>query len=424
MKIERKAKFILHKRKADETKNLLLRFRISMRGQKPIDIMTGKHIDLCDWDETQQRALGNSAEAKSINLLIAKWTNLIEDIFSRYELIEQRTPKPEEVKDLFNDYIGRPTALTRILDSDGKVLTVFDKFTASVGIQNEWTASTYEKFATVRKHLEEFDPELMMSDVDTYTMEKYLAHLHKLKLANTTIAKNLSFVRWFFRWAATNGIYKGNIHETFKPRLKGTSVDSREIIYLTQEEIKKLQEHQFTAKEEALERVCDVFLFCCFTGLRYSDAAKLKRTDVKNGYVSVVTKKTVDALKIELNRHSKAILDKYRDKKFPGGLALPVISNEKMNEHLKVLGQVCGLDDPTRIVYFKGATRYEEVYPKWALLTTHCARRTFVVTALQLGIPAEVVMKWTGHANFQTMKPYIAIVDTLKEKSMALFDGI
>ncbi|PDP75522.1 hypothetical protein CLI79_03355 [Porphyromonas gingivalis] len=95
-----------------------------------------------------------------------------------------------------------------------------------------------------------------------------------------------------------------------------------------------------------------------------------------------------------------------------------------MNAHLKTLGQVVGLDEPTRIVFFKGNQRYEEVYPKWYLLTTHVGRRTFVVTALQLGIPVEVIMRWTGHSSFEAMKPYAKIVDELKEKSMAKFDSL
>ena len=150
----------------------------------------------------------------------------------------------------------------------------------------------------------------------------------------------------------------------------------------------------------------------------------MKRSDIKDGFIVVVTKKTVDGLRIELNKHSQAILDKYKDMKFPKDLALPVISNVKMNARLKILGQVCGIDEPTRIVYFQGGVRHEEVFPKWALLTTHCGRRTFVVTALQLGIPSEVIMKWTGHNDFSAMKPYVKIVDELKAKAMSRFDGL
>ena len=243
-------------------------------------------------------------------------------------------------------------------------------------------------------------------------------------MRNTTIAKHLAFVRWFLRWAANKGYYNGTSHNTFKPKIKGINGNSKEIIYLTQDEIKTLENHQFLPTQASLERVRDVFLFSCFTGLRYSDVAKLKRTDIKDGFIEVVTKKTNDGLRIELNKHSQAILDKYKDFAFRGDLALPVISNVKMNEALKVLGRVCGIDDPTRIVYFQGNKRMEQVLPKWALLTTHCGRRTFVVTALQLGIPSEVIMKWTGHSNFSAMKPYVKIVDELKARAMTKFDDL
>lgn len=73
---------------------------------------------------------------------------------------------------------------------------------------------------------------------------------------------------------------------------------------------------------------------------------------------------------------------------------------------------------------FRGSQRVEEVIPKCDLISTHTARRTFVVTALTLGVPAEVVMRWTGHADWSSMRPYVAIVDELKKKEMGRFDGI
>ena len=292
-----------------------------------------------------------------------------------------------------------------------------------MGKQNQWTVSTYEKFAAIRRHLKDFDPILSFPQIDDSKMQEYFQFLNKKEMRNTTIAKHLAFVRWFLRWAANKGYYNGTSHNTFKPKIKGIDGNSKEIIYLTQDEIKTLENHQFLPTQASLERVRDVFLFSCFTGLRYSDVAKLKRTDIKDGFIEVVTKKTNDGLRIELNKHSQAILDKYKDFAFRGDLALPVISNVKMNEALKVLGQVCGIDEPTRIVYFQGNQRMEQVLPKWALLTTHCGRRTFVVTALQLGIPSEVIMKWTGHSNFSAMKPYVKIVDELKARAMTKFDS-
>jgi integrase len=204
--------------------------------------------------------------------------------------------------------------------------------------------------------------------------------------------------------------------------LKGTSVESKEIIYLEKDEVKRLEDMTFNESQAALERVRDVFLFCCFTGLRYSDVKKLTRYDIRDGVIVFVTKKTVDGIRVELNKHSQAILDKYKDVPFPGHAALPVISNEKMNAHLKDLGKLAGLDTPTRVVWFVKNVRHEELFPKWQLMTTHVARRTFVVNALRLGIPPEVIMRWTGHSSFESMKPYMKIIDEVKRTAMSKFD--
>ena len=94
-----------------------------------------------------------------------------------------------------------------------------------------------------------------------------------------------------------------------------------------------------------------------------------------------------------------------------------------INENLKEMGKEAGLTTPQRIVYFMGNQRHEEVLPKYALLTTHCGRRTFIVNALRLGVPAEVIMKRTGHSDYKAMKPYIKIVDKLKASEMEKFDN-
>lgn len=422
MFIKRIIRFILHKRKTSYITALAIRMRVTLKGERPFDFPLGRKVDLDKWDADAERVVADAIDATEINRTIEEYKSLINEVFARYELLEKRIPTPQEVKDLFNDMIGKAS----LLDESGNLdlWNVFDLFTEQVGEKNQWTPSTFQKFRTLRHHLKSFCPTLSFPSLTEEKLQDFVAYYYKKDFRNTTISKQLAFLRWFLRWAAQKGYYNGDLHDTFKPKLKGISVDSKEIIYLSQEEVKQLQDFQFQPIQEALERVRDVFLFQCFTGLRYSDVAKLRRSDVKKGIVHVVTKKTVDGLRIELNKHSQAILDKYKDCTFPGDKALPVISNEKMNAHLKTLGQVVGLDEPTRIVYFKGNQRHEEVYPKWYLLTTHVGRRTFVVTALQLGIPVEVIMRWTGHSNFEAMKPYAKIVDELKEKSMSKFDTL
>ena len=174
----------------------------------------------------------------------------------------------------------------------------------------------------------------------------------------------------------------------------------------------------------AWRTVRDVFLFCCFTSLRYSDVRNLKRSDVKSDHIEVTTVKTADSLSIELNKYSKAILEKYKDIHFENHMALPVISNQKMNDYLKELGELAEINEPIRETYYKGNERIDEVTPKYALLSTHAGRRTFICNALALGIPAQVVMKWTGHSDYKAMKPYIDIADDIKANAMNKFNQL
>ncbi|PXV59980.1 phage integrase family protein [Dysgonomonas alginatilytica] len=150
----------------------------------------------------------------------------------------------------------------------------------------------------------------------------------------------------------------------------------------------------------------------------------LKRTDVKENHIEVTTVKTADSLIIELNNHSKGILEKYKDVHFEHNKVLPVITTQKVNDYLKELGELAGIDEPVRETYYKGNRRIDEVTPKYALLSTHAGRRTFICNALSLGIPAQVVMKWTGHSDYKAMKPYIDIADDIKANAMSKFDQL
>ena len=169
-----------------------------------------------------------------------------------------------------------------------------------------------------------------------------------------------------------------------------------------------------------LEKIRDVFLFQCFTGLRHSDVYNLKKANVKESYIEVTTIKTSENLIIELNQQSKKILEKYKD--IEGEKALPVISNQKMNDYLKELAELAGINDLVTTTYYKGNVRFEETTPKYALLGTHAGRRTFVCNALALGIPPNIVMKWTGHSDYKSMKPYIDIADEMKASAMDKFN--
>lgn len=133
---------------------------------------------------------------------------------------------------------------------------------------------------------------------------------------------------------------------------------------MTRKEQEMLRDYQIPNSKQYLERVRDVFFCCCFTGLKYSDAYNLRRSDIKDDHIEITTIKTTDHLRIELNKHSRALLDKYKGIPFKDDKALPVISNQKMNEYLKELCELAHIDTPIHITYYRGQKRIDETYPK------------------------------------------------------------
>ena len=129
-------------------------------------------------------------------------------------------------------------------------------------------------------------------------------------MKNTSVDKQLDFLRWFFRWTLAKRFHDVNDFETFRPKLKKTQ---NRVVFLTKDELEKLKKYVAPEDRKNLERVRDVFLFQCCTGLRYSDVFNLRRCDVHEDHIDVTTIKTNDTLRIELNEESKSILDRYKN---------------------------------------------------------------------------------------------------------------
>ena len=428
MNIKRNIIFTLESRKKDGVlivENVPIRMRVNF-ASKRIEFTTGYRIDAAKWDSDKQRVRNGCTNklkqsASEINASLLGYYTEVQEIFKKFE-VEDIMPTPEQIKEAFNALHKPIEEVKQRKSTPNAFYKAFDEFVRDCGRQNDWTDSTYEKFAAVKNHLMNFRDGLTFEFFDEKGLNDYVTYLRDVKeMRNSTIGKQLSFLKWFLRWAFKKGVHQNNAYDSYKPKLKSTQ---KKIIFLTWEELNKLREFEIPAAKQALDRVRDVFLFQCFTGLRYSDVFNLRRSDIKGDHIEVTTVKTSDSLIIELNKHSKAILDKYKDVAFEDNKVLPVITNQKMNDYLKELAELADIDEPIRQTYYKGNERIDEVTPKYALLGTHAGRRTFICNALALGIPPQVVMKWTGHSDYKAMKPYIDIADDIKANAMSKFNQL
>ena len=428
MNIKRNIIFSLESRKKNGVpivENVPIRMRVIFASQR-IEFTTGYRIDAAKWDADKQRVKPGCTNklkqsASEINTDLLRYYTEIQNIFKEFE-VQGTMPTTAQVKEAFNSLHSEKREEEPQKPLTFAPMEVFGEFIKECGTQNGWSDATYEKFAAVRKHLEKFDKELTFETLDEPKLTSYVNFLKDVEgLRNTSTMKQIAYLKWFLRWCTKKGYCMNNAYESFNPKLKSVQ---KKVIFLTWEELNKLKDYKIPPTKQYLERVRDVFLFCCFSGLRYSDVYNLKRSDIKPDHIEVTTVKTADSLIIELNNHSKAILEKYKNVYFEDHKALPVISNQKMNDYLKELGELAEINDPVRETYYKGNERIDTVTPKYALLGTHAGRRTFICNALALGIPAQVVMKWTGHSDYKAMKPYIDIADNIKANAMNKFNQL
>lgn len=224
-------------------------------------------------------------------------------------------------------------------------------------------------------------------------------------LNNTTIAKALSTLKTFLGYAKKEGVKVNDSYRDFTIKR-----ERLEVIALEQDELQKLIEYDLS-NNKRLDKVRDIFVFSCATGLRFSDVQQLKREHLDKDSINIVVKKTKTALTIPLNTISSNILDKYSELHKP----LPTISNQKINEYIKELCQLAGIDKAIEIVRFHGKKRISITYPKYELISFHNARKTFVTLSLEKGMSAEEVMTISGHETYESFKKYVNVTEKRKK---------
>lgn len=373
------------------------------------------------WDKTTQRVRRGFTNSKGMpSNIINAGLDQIKATLGRIDDVARPLSK-EDLRRELSACLGRCSSQKEDLTEQNAVSDLITRFIVDAGSRNGWTNGTITKFHTLRKHIDQFAPGLSLNDFDKSRISEFVLYFIHRGFSNNTINKQLGLLKWFLRWAENNNYPTSPDWKKFSSRLKQPE---RTIVFLDWDELMTVYNCAIPEQKQYLARVRDVFCFCCFTGLRYSDVANLRRSDVYQNHIRVTTIKTTDTLNIELNQYAKTILQKYEGECYPGDLALPVISDQRMNEYLRELGELARLTTPVRKIYFTGSERIEEVRPKYEYLTTHCGRRTFICNALSFGIPANVVMKWTGHSDYSAMKPYIAISDKVKAEYMGRFNRV
>ena len=228
MNIKRNIIFALESRKKDGipiTQNVPIRMRVVFASQR-IEFTTGYRIDMEKWDADKQRVRNGCTNklkqsASEINTELLRQYTEIQNVFKEFE-VQDIMPTPAQLKEAFNLKMKREKEESHHEKEEVKLdfMKIFDEFVAECSKQNDWSSSTLKKFATVKKHIATFDPNTTFESWTERHFNEYIDYLRSDKdMRNTSIAKQIKFLKWFLRWANRKGYHQNTAYDKFTPQI-------------------------------------------------------------------------------------------------------------------------------------------------------------------------------------------------------------
>ena len=339
-------------------------------------IGTGVKVYADQWDD--KRKVSARPDSLDLNMkLDLMMSNILEYVNS---LIRRKVPFDFESLDVF---------LKNSSESDSFI----DFIVRRTDERKDRAEGTIKHYRTLVKVLEDFGRINYFHDLTRSNITMFDDYLRSKGIKDTTVYGYHKNMKAYINEAIRFDIISENPYVGLKIN-RGKS-DKRK--YLTYEEMRRMERCRIT--DPSVNRVRDLFLFQCYTGLAYSDLYKFDfAIDVErrgNKFIIADRRvKTNEDYFIVLLSPAMEILRKY-------DFDLPVISNQKYNDYLKVAASFAKIDKN---------------------LTTHCARHTFAVFALNNGVPMEVVSKMLGHTNIKTTQIYAKVLNTEVEKGFDVLE--
>ncbi len=388
-------------------------------GGKRTDLYTGITVRPSQWNEKKERVKqGCTVDGYQYNVLNAKLNEqeqYVEDYFNNSELRSATTSLTDLRERFRHKFKMSEEALS------DEFFFQYDKFLKETAGECGWSANREEQMKRLREKVKEFKPDIKFADLSTETMDSFKVFLSKT-MYNDALLKHLQYFKQFVTWASKRG---HKVHEEFfayEPKLPKAK---KAVRYLTLEELDTIYNLTFEGRD-GLERARDIFVFQCYTALRVSDVSHLKHENVTvnetgDYYIDLLTEKDDDRIRYRLAQRAVRIFKKYEANVYENDLVFPIISPPKYNEHLKELGKAANLQGEWIDYQYRLNEKITVKVPKRDL-TTHTARRTFIVTAMNEGIPLDLIALITSHSDVKAMKPYIRMNTKGADKVIAALD--
>lgn len=388
--------FYLKKRKVDIQGKCPIYLRVTIDGKRS-EISAKRKVEVSKWSTQTNRAIGRTEDIKELNAYLDSLTTKVYQ--SQRDLIQDN--KPVTSQTLKNKFLG-------IEEKERTLITIFKNHNDQVEklVGTEFSPGTLERYKTVCKHLKEFMmyqyniSDIIIKQINHQFITDFEFYLKTVRnCGHNSAIKYIKNFKKIVRIALANNWIVQDPFLNYKVRLKLV-----ERQFLSEDEVKIIFNKDLHTQR--LEQVRDIFVFCCFTGLAYSDVKKLTKNNLVigidgNKWIKTNRTKTDTRSNIPLLPIALEIINKYENhpEAVIKGMLLPVLSNQKSNAYLKEIADLCGINKN---------------------LTTHLARHTFATTVtLSNGVPMESVSKMLGHKSLKTTQHYAKVLDRKVSDDMA-----
>jgi integrase len=386
------AKFVL---KEPNTKEPTLVYLFFYFNGQTLKYSTGQKINPKFWNSTSQTAkeLRQFPEHAEFNSLLKNLKSCVANNYRRL-INDNETPTPDKLKAGLNEFLQKEKK------NDQDFIAFIEELIKNTSKQ----ATTIKQYKLTLKRLVDYreysKKKIEFGSIDLDFYDKLTNYLTvEKKYGVNTIGATFKNIKVFMNEAVERGL-TNNLQ--FRSKKFKKLQEPAENIYLSTKEIDRIYELDLSDNER-LDKVRDLFVIGCYTGLRFSDLVQLKDKNLIDNKTKakIKTEKTGEVVIIPLHRYIKEILIKH------DGIPPAAISNQKMNDYLKELGEKAKIEDHVLITATKAGKKQSESFKKFELISSHTARRSFATNAYLNGVPTLSIMKITGHKTEKAFLTYI-----------------
>ena len=365
---------------------------------------TGEKIIPSEWDFDNRQPNDLNGRTKraenhrSIKKQLDRYSSFFTEIVNRYKNINEDLTL-DILRQRFNEEFKK-------IQSKDDFFRIYDEFIEEK--ENDFSGnaisnSTLKRYKCNKTLLEDFEKKakhkLSLGKFDEKTFNKFLKFcVENREHSANTVHRNIGLLKTFLLWAFNKKYSFNNSFLNFKKPPKFRTDE----IALNIEQVEEIYAHDFS-KNKKFERVRDLFVFGCVTGMRFGNYSTISKNDVQGDFIRVIDLKSKSKnLSIPLNNISKSILEKYE-------YQLPNISNQKMNEYIKEVFKELKFIDEIKKTMKYGDQLVEINSEFYKRISSHTARRSFITIMKNKRVPDKVIMSYTGHTSLDDYSTLISL---------------